>query len=445
MAFGQAAASPRIHLETRNSAVVDQVGGGRLEFAGSQLRSTNFNPSVALDGRTMDFIYDSLRRDGTATVMTVYETDEEGAVGLWQMGSGSNRALWLNSQQVSYDNFAITYRKTTEQGVVIHTMLYQYPTVNGAYDGHDTLYVGREGGKEGEKNFCAMLYFPCKLDYRTQRQLESALAIRYGAQLHGPYVNSRSETLWNPVGEDSLYSFGVCGVGRDDRLALLQPKSKVRNGYLTIEMPGAVGDLTHVMMGHNGGAMDLGGELLTVDKVQYAVVGRQWKLRAHGDGESEQVRLGLDLKVPAAAVRLMLTRGDEVEIVAPKDADGLVFENIDIKNGEEYIVSILVNPAALQQGTADEGLTASASNADFRVMVHPNPTSGRYTAEVSQSQEDVVTLMVQDATGRVVEQETTDGKVSQYSHSGVLNNTGVYYVTVSSNGKQKTIKVIVVK
>ena len=28
---------------------------------------------------------------------------------------------------------------------------------------------------------------------------------------------------------------------------------------------------------------------------------------------------------------------------------------------------------------------------------------------------------------------------------GVLNNTGVYYVTVSSNGKQKTIKVIVVK
>ena len=162
-------------------------------------------------------------------------------------------------------------------------------------------------------------------------------------------------------------------------------------------------------------------------------------------GESEQVRLGLDLKVPAAAVRLMLTRGDEVEIVAPKDADGLVFGNIDIKNGEEYIVSILVNPAALQQGTADEGLTASASNADFRVMVHPNPTSGRYTAEVSQSQEDVVTLMVQDATGRVVEQETTDGKVSQYSHSGVLNNTGVYYVTVSSNGKQKTIKVIVVK
>ena len=28
MAFGQVAASPRIHLGTRNSAVVDQVGGG---------------------------------------------------------------------------------------------------------------------------------------------------------------------------------------------------------------------------------------------------------------------------------------------------------------------------------------------------------------------------------------------------------------------------------
>lgn len=43
-------------------------------------RVTNFNPSVSLS-------------DSVLTIFTVYETDADSIIGLWQVGSGSNRAL----------------------------------------------------------------------------------------------------------------------------------------------------------------------------------------------------------------------------------------------------------------------------------------------------------------------------------------------------------------
>lgn len=454
VSVGQTPAGPRVHLVPTDTSVVDNVSDTSIETPLFLHRITNFNPSADLSDNTLFFVYDSLRTDGKVTIVTVYETDVDSVVGLWQIGSGSNRALWLNSQRASYDNFAITYRDATEKGVIIHTMLYQYPRIDSTYDGHDTLFIGHEGDNTGQKNFCEILYFPGRLNYRHQQLLESALAIRYGALLHGPYINSLSDTLWNPLGGDSLYSSGICGIGRDDSLSLQQSKSIIRNDYLTIETLSPFENLTHVMMGHNDGAFAPGEDIVVVDTVQYAVVDRQWKLRAHTSGVSERIRIVADAPVPADAIRLMVTVGDDVEIITPMDAVGIVFDGIDIIDGQDYILSLLVNPAMLPRETKgvnnttetkDESNTpAEAAALDFHISVHPNPTAGRYTAEVNQSEEDNIGIQVLDATGRIVEQYVTDERLAQYQHSGILD-AGVYYVTISSNGKQKTIKVIVLK
>lgn len=455
VSVGQTPAGPRVHLVPTDTSVIDNVSDMSIETPLFLHRITNFNPSADLSDNTLFFVYDSLRTDGMVTIVTVYETDVDSVVGLWQIGSGSNRALWLNSQRASYDNFAITYRDATEKGVIIHTMLYQYPRIDSTYDGHDTLFIGHEGDNIGQKNFCAMLYFPGKLNYRHQQLLESALAIRYGALLHGPYINSLSDTLWNPLGGDSLYSSGICGIGRDDSLSLQQSKSIIRNDYLTIETLSPFENLTHVMMGHNDGAFAPGEDIVVVDTVQYVAFDRQWKMRAHGNDLSERLRITAAVPVPVDAVRLMATYGDDVKIYLPTAADGIIFDSIIVNSGQDYILTLLVTPAALSKGSKGIGgahesgeefdNTTKESITDFRIKVHPNPTTGHYTAEVSQSREDNISIQVMDAAGRIVEYHVTDEKLAQYKHTGVLDTAGVYYVTLSSNGKQKTIKVIVAK
>lgn len=457
VAFGQSPVLPRIHLIVSDTIIVDNVAADTSGIPAGLHRVTNFNSSIDLSDSTLHYIFDSLRTDGTATIMTVYETNDDNTVGLWQVGSGKNRALWLNSRKASYENFAISYRNDNEQGVIIHTMRYQYPRTDSSYSGHDTLYIGREGNNVGDKNFCEMLYFPGRLDHRYQRKLESALAIRYGALLHGPYVNSLADTLWNPKGCDSLYSFGVCGIGRDDRLSLLQPKSMIRNGYLSVEALGQLIDLTYVMMGHDGGEFAPGEEEVVVGTEQYVVFDRRWKLRARGNGAPKLVRIGVNVPLPADAVRLMMTNGANVYILTPVDEVGnLVFDSITIDDGQDYYMTLMVNPDALSlHGTTgvggsqvfdeNDGILDEGGDAGFRIMIHPNPTDGHYTAEVSQSNEDNVWIQVLDASGRLVEQHATDGKHLQYKYDGQLETSGVYYITIGSNGNSQTIKVIVVK
>lgn len=453
--LGQVRVSPKLHLTASDSMFVDNVGNAVFNIPATLYRVTNFNSSVNLSDSTLFFVYDSLRVDGTATIITVYETDMDSMVGLWQIGNGSNRSLWLNSQKASYDDFAITYRNATEKGVIIHTMLYQYPRTISTYDGHDTIFVGHEGDHTGEKNFCEMLYFPSRLNYQYQRHLESALAIRYSALLHGPYINSLSDTLWNPTGEDSLFSFGICGIGRDDSLSLLQPKSIIRNDYLTIETLSPFENLSHVMMGCNNGQFALGEDVVMIDTIQYVAVERQWKLRPHGNGFSKPLRITVDVPIPSNAVWLMVTSGEGMEIYSPIEADGVIFDSINVDQGQDYIFTLLINPTALSNGakggkkmneSEEENIVSSEdASADFHIRVHPNPTSGHYTAEVNQSKEDNISIQVMDAAGRIIEHLVTDEKLAQYKHTGVLDTTGAYYITVSSNGKQKTIKVIVAK
>lgn len=455
IAFGQTSTSPKIQIEVQDAVILDNISGNIISIPTNQRRITNYNPSVNIGDSTLSFIFDSLRTDGRATIITVYETEAINPVGLWQIGSGDNRAQWLNSQQVSYENFTITYRDFTEHGVVIHTMLYQYPGIDSTYDGHDTIYFGTDGNIVGDKNFCAFYYYPCNLIYSYWTQLESALAIRYGALLHGPYVNSRSDTLWNPIGADSLYSYGICGVGRDDSLSLMQLKSIIRNGLLSIELINTPNDLTHVMMGHNGGENNFSEDVVLIDTVQYSVFERQWKLRSHGQETSELIRIGANLPISANAIRLMLISGDNIEIIGPESADSIVFDNISIINGQDYFVSLLIDPTAIPHKGKGNGhilystttidYDSTPSIPDFCFTAQPNPTTGHYTADISQTEANIISMYVLDATGRVIEHHSTSEKLGKYKHTGIFDADGVYYITASSNGRRKTVKIIVVK
>lgn len=408
-------------------------------------RTTNFNPSLCLDDKSLSIVLDSMRTDGTATIITVYETDADDEVGLWQLGSGSNRALWLNSQSASYDDFSVRYRSTTERGVVIHSMAYRYPSVESTYNGHDTLMLGLEGSNMGKKNLCMMLYFPGVLPGDKQRRLESVLAVRYGALLHGPYIDRNMYTLWDTKESDSAYSHGVCGIGRDVEFGLYQPKSMIRGDILTIATADSLADLDYVMLGSDGNALSLDGETVYEDGRRYSSVARRWKLRAHTDAASTEVNILADLELPADRVRLMLSSDEETKVLTP-ERGSLQFVDIEVRSGVDYILTLLVDEDKNEDQNENEDQNGSfAASSGGTVSVMPNPTTGKFTLDVLQDEEAEVEVRILDVNGRTVEHFTTDEKVSQYSYDGKLQASGIYYVTVSSNGCQKTIKLIVVR
>ena len=447
--------APKIFIEANEDGLIDWMNCNTQSVPIYMLQETNHNPSVQLEDTALVFTYDNLRSDGCATIFTVYETNEDGIVGLWQIDSSDNsRPLWLNSQQVSYDNLSLMYRGDTEKGVVVHSMCYQYPVIDSGYDGHDTLIIGREGNTYGNKNFCAFIYFPGRISREYQRQLESALAIRYGALLHGPYIDSKTDTLWDTFGNDWEYSFGVCGVGRDEAYPptpLYQPKSTIREDILSIEANSPLLERDYVMLGHNKFPLGFGDESIFIDTVFYSSFARHWKLRARTSEEYFTLRFTVDFPVPAAAVRLMLTSDGYFGILEPEGDDSTFMATL--VSGQDYYITLLINHTSVQRsarGTriddnSGDNQAGGLSASDFRVTVSPNPTSGRYTVRVERQDEGLVDIRVRDAHGRTVDQQTASGAQAQYTYNGRLTDDGIYYVTVTCNGRRRTFKLIVVK
>lgn len=452
--FGQTIVPANMYIVATDTAVVDLMTGRSYNIVESQHRITNYNSSIYLGDSTVALIYDSLRADRTATIVTIYETDEDSVVGLWQIGTNANRALWLNSQRASYENFPLKYRNTTEHGVVIHSMQYKYPATDSTYNGHDTIYIGREGLNYGEKNFCALLYFPYQLKHQHLQQIESSLAIRYGALLHGPYINSNNDTLWNTIGIDSLYSFGVCGIGRDDSMSLLQPRSIIRKDIITIETTGQLSDLEYVMLGCDSNSLELRDEIIIDDTIHYVALSRHWKLRAHGNFSSESINLTANIPLPSEAVHMMLASSRGTYIISP--SENLKFDSIIITPNEDYYITLLIDTAALSSdakggkgehsnSVADILLSNSDEHHTLNLQLSPNPSTGSYSVYIELSDDDIVNVQVVDALGRTVDQYTTPKSLSQHIYNGHLNTEGTYYITVSCNGQQKTVKLIVVR
>jgi hypothetical protein len=449
---GQEPVSPKVFIEATEDAMIDMMSCNTQYIPYTRHRTTNYNSSVLLDDSALVFVYEWLREEAeSATIFTVYETDDNGLLGLWQLGSDSSRSLWLNTQQVSFDDYAVTYRPFTETGVVIHSMRYHYPVAGIGYDGHDTLILGREGSTYGDKNFCAFLCYPGALTYRQQRQVESALAVRYGALLHSPYIDSQADTFWNPLDRDAAHSFGVCGIGRDELMQLFQPRSVIRNDVLTIEAESPLLDRDYVMLGCDENPPELGWESVIIDTAEYITLARHWKLRARTNEVCFKLRFTVDLPVPAAAVRLMLTPSEYPGILEPEGGDSTFMATL--VSGQDYYITLLINHTSVQRSARGtrigdrngEDQAGDLSASDFRVTVSPNPTSGRYTVRVDRQDEGSVDIHVRDAHGRTVDQQTTSGAQAQYTYNGRLTDDGVYYVTVTCNGRHKTFKLIVVK
>ena len=431
---------PKISVAADSSCVTietNNIGNWEIPMT---MTMTNFNPSISLVDTSFAMAFDSLHSDKTTTIVTVYETDDDNIVGLWQISNAGAAKLWLNSQRASYEDFSIRYRKSNEKGVVVHTMTYVYPEMDSLYDGHDTLCIGICDTILGVKNLCTFQYFDTKISAKQQRILESALAIRYGAWLHGIYLNSEQDTLWDPLGKDSTFTYGICGIGRDDSLSLLQPKSIIRNDILSIAAPASLPNLVHVMMGCDSNDVSLSPIPIVVNGEPFSEMERHWKLRGHGN---DTIQITFSVDSIYSRCRLIIESEMDTHIIGIDDT-------ISILDGKDYYVSILIpaeGVASDQKQRANGETQTSSQNLPkgCTIAVAPNPTSGNYSVHISQEDEDYVNIQVVDVHGRTIETHKPANKVKDYCYSSSLSESGIYYVTISSNREKQTIKLIVAK
>lgn len=421
----------------------------------------NFHTSLYLGDSVINFVYDSLRYDSVATIMTVYETDEDSVVGVWEIGTGGNKQIWLNSQKVSYRNFGISYRRTTEKGVIINTMRFEYPKMdsNSIYTGTDTLFIGKQEENIGDKNFCEYLYFKGTLPYKEQRINETCLAVKYGALLHNGYIDRNLDTIWHSKGIDSLYSFGVCGVGRDDEFPILQNRSKVRKDLLTIETQDSLNNLDYIMLGHNEYYNQLSEETFFIDTTEFHFIERKWKLRSHSHSHNYNIKLIYEIPpyFNADNIRMIINTQDtdyNTNIVIPTliTDTNVVFDNILISDSIDYYISIafegdsIYNPIEEKKNLFVKKSQENNTENSINITLTPNPTNtGEFEVNVNQTNEDEITLIITNSKGQTIMSEEVKKKVKDYYYTNYISEQGVYFVTICSNGIKKTIKLVVIK
>lgn len=430
---------------------------------------TNFNPSLLVnDSNVIEVICEDLSRDSVITVFTAYQTEEDTIVGLWEIGQDSNRTIWLNSRKASYNDYGITYRETNEKGVIVNTtrFVYNFTEDIDTLNMGDTLFIGREGVNDGDKNFCEYIYIKGTIDKEEQQKWESYLAIKYGALLHNIYVNSIHDTLWDSKCKDRAYSYGVAGIGRDDVYPLEQTKSRIYKDSLIIETVNALGDGNYLLWGENAGENILMSDDFLIDTVRYHPLEKGWKLRAHTDLDSTTTKITYNYpeELNAGSIRMLVNTQDSVfytfnSIILSPDLitdSCVIFDDMAWHEGEDYYIRVIMEgdsiykpiiPKSDIQNISETSLNDNCMNDSdsMRVKINPNPSTGDYTLSVEQTDEKPLSIYIMDTQGKIIYMHNGIEATKEYILNHTMEREGIYFINVQTPDSKRTVKLVIAK
>ncbi len=430
----------------------------------------NYNPSITPNDSLNIYVrpYDSLSNNTRVTIMTSYFTESTNKVGLWELGQDTNRLLWLNSQEISYKTKGISYRDSlgTEQGPIVNIGHFTYPKRDTITSLTDTLYICNEGDNHFEGNFGEYLYFPEDLDKTEQQKWESYLALKYGATLKSAYVNSQGDTLWNTK-EDSTYSQGIAGVGRDDSTTLNQRRSKIYQDELSINITdNTLQDKTYILWGHNG-QNATPTILYQIDTNHYYQMERQWKIKPYTPITNQPANTELiynyPLNVAPGGILLLINRTSSditptiSEIHHPDSitTDAVYFKNIHWdtdNNGQDYI-TIAINIDSLNQplpNKSEQTQTQQQQNPNeqtkhLSLNLQPNPSRGNFTLIIQQERKTPLQIRITDNNGKEIKKYTKEDADTYTELHETIDTMGIYLIQVTNQDEKKTTKLIIVK
>ena len=386
--------------------------------------SLNHNPAVLGGGIAID----SLPYSSDYTMIVVYKPVRDSEATVWSLGFAAGGTRGLTTERILSDSTSIRYREQTGLTPAISTLRQSAPDSVSPYAG---LAIG------GGLKVAEVLYYGTRLGNAALRGIQSVLAVRYGITLGPVDWRIGGATVWD---YDSVYRFRVTGVGTDTASRLFQTvsRSEMDSALLTIAAD-TLADRMFLLAGDDGGAP----VFETVDSAEY--FGRTWKVQATGLCDAA-FTLAFDTRGFASSgdTLALLVDGD-VYGIAVADSGRAVFGNVvfgycdTAAGGTSVHYMTLGRGSSLvqdirqrsKQGVVPGGVAAS---------IYPNPSSGRYTLEVSGAGQ--VQVIIYNAQGSVVREHSSE-ECRQCRFEGELPTGNVYYATVATSGGTQTLKLVV--
>jgi hypothetical protein len=354
---------PKVWLRADSSA---SLPGQWQDVSGNKLHATatltaipantgiiNYNKAMVFDGVDDKMTIPlSLEHTSGITILSVFHVSDTAEHGILRAEKAIARKVRLTTRRADGPNNTVTYYGKNEQRTVIQTTaqnwgkktapnLAAYLTLGRASSSHAPL----------KGSLAELLVFDRTLGFLERVQVETYLAIKYGAAIPGRnYVSSSKQLLWDAE-RNQTYQNNIAGLGRDDAFGLHQKQagSAYDSGFLVMsagalarsnaENRTTLRNNDFILWGDNG-------KTLTVvpgngaDSV-LAMVQRKWMVTATGATASKTPTHLLidDKRIPSHALGywLVIDRSgtgnfsvDNLEYVFPDRAsDGkIVYKNV---------------------------------------------------------------------------------------------------------------------
>ncbi len=203
---------------------------------GNQLSTSgliNFNPTVDFNSvnDSLSFEMDLSKSTNLTTIVVHQIVDEESPKerGLWQADLGETGQLYLT-----------TTRSRGLLGVTKYTKGHiSIPTINSTSHGwgkkpdNNQITKIKLGASEipgtslgnYRGSIAEVLVYDHLLSELESEMVQSYLSLKYGTtQMYSNYIDSKQKVIWD-YSEDSLYSFSIAGIGKDQSIGLNQKQS----------------------------------------------------------------------------------------------------------------------------------------------------------------------------------------------------------------------------
>jgi hypothetical protein len=213
--------------------------GGENPIQGSTL---NFNKALLFDG-VNDYLKIPVNLDGLSeiTVLSVFHSSDTAERGTWGAENALSRDVMLTTRRATGpDTVTDNYGKNENQ-TVLNTIAQSWESTT-TKSATAFLALGSTGKSRGHKPFkgsvAEMLVFNRALGFLERLQVETYLALKYGASMPGRnYISSDEKVVWK-ADDNAAYSHRIAGIGRDDAFLLYQKQahSAYDSGFLTISV-----------------------------------------------------------------------------------------------------------------------------------------------------------------------------------------------------------------
>jgi hypothetical protein len=202
----------------------------------------NFNKAILFDGAS-DYLTVPVNLEALQelAILAVFQSSDTTERGLWGTENALSRSIMLTTRKaMGPDTSTVNYGKN-ENRALLSTIAQSW---QGTLIKSTTAFLalGSAGKLRGHKPFkgsvAELMVFSRALGFLERLQIETYLALKYGASMPGSnYISSDGKVLWKAE-ENTTYSHRVAGIGRDDAFQLYQKQSRSAydSGLLTMSV-----------------------------------------------------------------------------------------------------------------------------------------------------------------------------------------------------------------